>query len=262
MLEYLLQIDKSSILRYKDKQLSLKEHFQLKEIIDELKKYRPIQYILGETEFYGMKFKVDERVLIPRPETEELVECIIKELSLPAPLHEIGKEYKFLDIGTGSGCIAITLAKHFPEAEAYALDVSNKALEVARQNAIENQVDVHFFQHDILNYQLFPFGSLIFDYIVSNPPYITLKEKATLSKNVLDYEPHEALFVLQDNPLLFYERIAGFAHDRLKKAGSLFLETNSLYGQAVVKLLEDKKFKSVKLIKDISENDRIIIAQL
>ena len=261
MLEYLFHIDKSSILWCKDKQLSLNEYFRLQEIIDELKNYRPIQYITGETEFYGLKLKVDENVLIPRPETEELVECIVKELPLLNPLQRRKKKYIFLDIGTGSGCIAVTLAKHFPEAEVYALDISDKALDIARQNAIENQVNVHFFKHDIVNNKFFPLNSIMFDCIVSNPPYITSKEKATMAKNVLDYEPHEAIFVPHDNPLLFYERIADLSRSHLKETGLLYLETNSLYGQAVVKMLEDKKIKSVRLLKDISGNDRIIIAQ-
>ena len=246
--------DKPSILRNKDKQLSLNENLRIQEIIEELKKYRPIQYILGETEFYGLQFKVDENVLIPRPETEELVEWIIKK-------EKPQKGYKLLDIGTGSGCIAVTLAKQLPETEVFALDISDKALDVARQNATKNQVDVHFFQHDILKND-FPFPTLAFDCIVSNPPYITSKEKAAMAKNVLDYEPHQALFVPAENPLIFYERIAGFALSRLKETGSLYLETSSLHGQASAKALEDKKFRSVKLLKDISGNDRILIAKI
>ena len=264
ILESVCNMDKSSVLRHKDKQLSLNEHFRIQEIVEELKKYRPIQYVLSETEFYGLKFIVNENVLIPRPETEEMVDWIIKEETPPPyPLHKRGAKYKLLDIGTGSGCIAIALAKHLPEAEVFALDISEKALDLARQNAIRNQVNVHFFRHDILRDEAFPppFDTLIFGCIVSNPPYITLKEKAAMAKNVLDYEPHQALFVPGDNPLLFYERIAGFAHGRLKKGGSLYLETSSLYGQASAKLFEDKKFQSVNLLKDISGNDRIIIAK-
>jgi len=256
MLESVCRPDQSSVLRHKDKQLSLNERLRIQEIIEELKKYRPIQYILGETEFYGLKFKVDENVLIPRPETEELVEHVLKGYWVQ------GTGYKVLDIGTGSGCIAVALAKHWPEAEVFALDISEKALEVARQNAIMNQVDVHFFQHDILKDEpfVFPFSSLVFDCIVSNPPYVPLKEKAGMGKNVVDYEPHQAIFVPHENPLLFYERIADFARDRLRETGLLYLETNALYGQASAKLLEDKNFRAVKLLKDISGNDRILIA--
>ena len=255
ILKSVCSVDKSLVLRHKDKKLSLNERFRAEEIIEELKKYRPIQYITGETEFYGLKFNVDENVLIPRPETEELVEWVIKE----AP-----RSGYFLDIGTGSGCIAVALAKHLPHAEVLAIDISDKALDVARCNAVLNQVNVRFFLHDILDDKPLasPYSSLIFDCIVSNPPYVTLKEKNTMARNVLDYEPHQALFVPQDNPLLFYERIADFARSHLKETGSLCMETNSLYGQASAKMLEDKKYSSVKLIKDISGNDRIIIAKL
>ena len=249
--------DKPSVLRHKDKELSLNENLRIQEIIEELKNYRPIQYILGETEFYGLKFKVDENVLIPRPETEELVEWIIKEEK-----PRVG--YQLLDIGAGSGCIAVTLAKHFPEAEVFALDISDKALDIAGQNAINNQTEVYFFQHNILTDDplAFPFSTLTFDCIVSNPPYITAKEKASMARNVLDYEPHQALFVPHENPLLFYERIADFALKRLKKAGSLYLETSSLHGQSVAATLKNRKFRTIELLKDISGNDRIIIAKL
>jgi release factor glutamine methyltransferase len=178
--------------------------------------------------------------------------------------HPQSPAYKLLDIGTGSGCIAITLAKYLSGAEVYALDISEKALDVARQNAEKNQADVHFFYYVFLKDEplAIPFSTLAFDCIVSNPPYITSKEKAAMAKNVLDYEPHQALFVPQENPLLFYERIACFARNYLKESGSLYLETNSLYGQATMKVFEDEKFQSVKLLKDISGNDRIIIAKL
>jgi len=258
ILESVLCLDPSPVLRHKDKQLSLNESLRIQEILDELKKYRPIQYIFGETEFFGLRFKVDENVLIPRPETEELVEQVL----IGCRAQNAG--CRLLDIGTGSGCIAVTLAKQLPEAEVYALDISDKALEIARQNAEMNQVDVHFFQHDILEAESFPppFSSLTYNCIVSNPPYVTLKEKASIGKNVLDYEPHQALFVPQENPLLFYERIADFAYSQLKESGSLYLETNALYGQATAKLLEKKKYKDLRLLKDISGNDRIIIAKI
>jgi len=262
ILESVCNLDKSYALRCKDKQLSLNEQLRIQEIIKELKNDRPIQYILGETEFYGLTFKVDENVLIPRPETEELVEWIIKEEEpLPASLHRRGKNCKVLDVGTGSGCIAIALAKFLPGAEVFALDISDKALEVARQNATENRVDVRFFQYDILSDDPFPFSSLSFDCIVSNPPYITMKEKAAMAKNVLDYEPHQALFVPDENPLLFYEQIAGFARKRLNENGLLYFETSSLYGQAAAEALKNKEFRQIKLLKDISGNDRILIAK-
>jgi release factor glutamine methyltransferase len=193
MLESVCNPDKSSVLRYKDKQLSLNEYSRIQEIIEELKKYRPIQYISGETEFYGLRFKVDENVLIPRPETEELVEQVLTGCKVK------GEGCKVLDIGAGSGCIAVTLAKHLSGAEVFALDISEKALEVARQNAKLNQVDVHFFRYDILKDEAFPVPSAAFDCIVSNPPYVTQKEKAAMAKNVLDYESHQAIFVPHEN---------------------------------------------------------------
>jgi len=270
MLESVCRMDKTAVFGNKDKQLSLNERLRIQEMVEELKKCRPIQYILGETEFYGLKFNLSENVLIPRPETEELVERIIKETPPPRPLRRgtgckvKGERFRVLDIGTGSGCIAIVLAKYLPGAEVYALDISDEALEVARQNAKLNQVEVHFFQHDILKDEstAFPPAAFAFDCIVSNPPYVTLKEKSAMAKNVLDFEPHQALFVPNDNPLLFYERIADFAYSRLKNTGSLYLETSSFYGQAAAKALEDRKFRSVRLLKDISGNDRIIIAKL
>jgi len=260
ILESVCLMDKSSVLRHKDKKLSSNELLRIQEIIYELKKHRPIQYILSETEFFGMKFKVDENVLIPRPETEELVECVIKDKPPPCPLQNRERSYSILDIGTGSGCIAVALAKYLPEAEVFAFDISDKALNVARQNAINNEVNVIFFQYDILKNE--PYNFPVFDCIVSNPPYITMKEKETLEKNVLDYEPHQALFVPDGNPLLFYERIADFSRKHLAKSGSLYLETSSIHGWTSAKVFEDKKFSSVKLIKDISGNDRIIIAKL
>ena len=177
ILESVYSSDKSSFLRYKDRKISLNEYSLLQEIVKELKKYRPIQYILGYADFFGMKFIVNKYVLIPRPETEELVECILKE-------EKPRKGYKLLDIGTGSGCIAIALAKNLAGAEVFALDISDKALIVARHNANRNQVDVTFFQYDILKDEPFDFPK--FDCIVANPPYITLKEKSAMTKNVLD----------------------------------------------------------------------------
>jgi release factor glutamine methyltransferase len=254
ILESVCRLDKQSVLRDKDKQLSPNERFQIREIIENLKKYRPIQYILGETEFYGLRFKVDENVLIPRPETEELVDLIIKRE------RKREKGERILDVGTGSGCIAIALAKHFPEAAVYGLDISEYALAVAKQNALSNQVDVKFFQHDIFNsFSIFNFQ---FSIIVSNPPYVTPEEKNTMSKNVLDYEPHQALFVPQENPLLFYERIADIGLSCLEESGALYFETSALYGKETAGMLRDKGYRSVHLLQDISGKDRIIMAKL
>ena len=261
ILESVCHIDKQSALLDKDKQLSTNEHLRIKEIVADLKKYRPIQYILGETEFYGMAFKVNENVLIPRPETEELVDLIIHDARKDSKYNS-SSDFTVLDIGTGSGCIAVSLAKHLSHASVYATDISIGALNVAKENAINNEVRVKFTQSDIL--QEFPpqeFPSR-WNIIVSNPPYITPEEKSAMSSNVLDYEPHEALFVPQGKALLFYERIADIALNHLNPDGSLYFETSSLYGKDTVSMLTDKGYKDATLLKDISGKDRMIRAKL
>ncbi|MDR2058206.1 MAG: peptide chain release factor N(5)-glutamine methyltransferase [Dysgonamonadaceae bacterium] len=262
ILEFICKKDRQNIWLGKDKQLSSNEWLQIKEIVTELKKYRPIQYIIGETEFYGIKLKVDANVLIPRPETEELVEWIINDFSPTARrVKEVEleeeKELNILDIGTGSGCIAVSLAKHLTSASVYALDISEEALGVARQNAEKNGVDVQFFRHDI--FEEWPdYLPQRWSIIVSNPPYVTPEEKTIMSKNILDYEPHQALFVPQEKPLLFYERIASMALTCLKANGNLYFETSSIYGKDVVAMLKSKGFRTVELKQDISGRDRMV----
>ena len=230
-------------------------------VLSELKKEKPIQYILGETEFYGLPFLVNENTLIPRPETEELVEWIIKSTK-----YEIqSTKLRILDIGTGSGCIAISLAKNFPNAEVSAIDVSEKALATAKKNAEINKVEVDFINVDILkindlvelptsNFQL----PTQFDIIVSNPPYVRNLEKAEIKPNVLEYEPHLALFVEDTDALLFYRKIAQLAQQNLSENGKLFFEINQYLGKETVELLEDLGFKNIELKKDIYGNDRMI----
>jgi release factor glutamine methyltransferase len=193
--------------------------------------------------------------LIPRPETEELVEWILS--FFPRTLSPVF----VVDVGSGSGCIAVVLAKLLPSAVVYALDVSEKALYIGKQNALRNDVSVSFVLHDIFE-ELPENLPKQWDIIVSNPPYVTPSEKAMISKNVLDYEPHQALFVPQDNPLLFYEQIASIALNRLKKEGSLYFETSSIYGNETANMLKEKGFQIVELKKDISGRDRMIRAQL
>lgn len=230
--------------------LSNAEARKIEEITSRLKIYEPYQYILEKTEFYGMPFFVTPDVLIPRPETEELVEWILSEISIPKP--------KILDIGTGSGIIAIALAKNLPDAEVHAWDVSENALSVARKNAELNAVGVQFSLKDVLQ----PIKiDTIFDVIVSNPPYVLESEKATMEQNVLDFEPHLALFVPDENPLLFYDKIADFALNNLKKNGKLFFEINRAKGKDICKMLSEKRFANVELRKDISENARMIRAE-
>jgi release factor glutamine methyltransferase len=258
MMESVCGFDKHSVLRDKDKHLSQKESLRIQEIIEELKKYRPIQYILGETEFYGLKFQVNENVLIPRPETEELVERVIRDCACSDGSDLCSPS--ILDIGTGSGCIAVALAKNLPQASVYALDISENALGVARRNAAINNVNVRFFRQDIRMALSSGFPET-WDVIVSNPPYVTPAEKEIMQKNVLDYEPHEALFVPQENPLLFYERIADIGLQRLAASGTLYFEINALYGAEVVEMLKAKNYRKIHLFQDISGKDRIVVAK-
>ncbi len=221
------------------------------DLLKQLKKEVPIQYLLGKTNFYGLDFEVNENVLIPRPETEELVEWIINENASPNK----SKKIRILDIGTGTGCIAISLAKNLPNAEVFAIDVSKKAIETAKRNAIRNDVDVTFMLLNILETEEF---SNQFDIIVSNPPYVRNLEKVEIKKNVLDYEPHLALFVEDNDPLIFYRKIASLAKNGLQKNGKLYFEINQYLGKEMVDLLENMDFKNVELRKDIYENDRMV----
>ena len=243
------------ILRINDT-ISESELLKFNFAIKALKQQKPIQYILGKADFYGSKFIVNEHVLIPRPETEELVDLIVKEFkvqSLKFP------EISILDIGTGSGCIPIVLKKNIPSAKVVALDISEKALEVAKQNAEMNNVEIDFICTDILNPKsqiLNP--KLQVDIIVSNPPYIRISEKDQMQKNVLDHEPHLALFVADNDPLLFYKAIANMALKQLKPNGKLYFEINQAYGGETKRMLESKGFKNAQLVKDINNKNRIL----
>ena len=223
------------------------------EIKKELKSQKPIQYILGETEFFGLPFKVNEYTLIPRPETEELVALILKTNT------EQFKKLKILDIGTGSGCIAISLAKNCANATVYALDVSAKALEIAQINASNNQVDINFINQNILEtYRL----NQQFDIIVSNPPYVRNLEKIEINKNVLDFEPHLALFVDDDDALLFYRKIAELARFNLSEKGYLFFEINQYLAEQTISLLTSLNFRNIQLFQDTYGNNRMISCTL
>ena len=220
-------------------------------ILEELKKEVPIQYLLGKTHFYGLDFEVNENVLIPRPETEELVEWIINEHKAI----DKKKKVKILDIGTGSGCIAISLAKNLPNAEVYAIDVSKKALETAKRNAISNNVEIIFMLKNVLELEILKSN---YDIIVSNPPYVRNLEKEEIKKNVLDYEPHLALFVEDNDALIFYRKIASLAQKNLLENGQLYFEINQYLGKEMTDLLEEMNFKNIELRKDIYDNDRMI----
>lgn len=224
-----------------------------KSIVLELKAQKPIQYILGETEFYGLPFLVNESTLIPRPETEELVKLIISNTMIIKSI----KPLKILDIGTGSGCIAISLAKNLLNTEVFAMDISDKALVTAQKNAEINEIKVDFLLKNILETDDL---EQQFDIIVSNPPYVRYSEKSEIKPNVLEYEPHLALFVEDRDALLFYRKIGQLAKKNLNINGKLYFEVNQYLGQETVKLLIDLGFKNIELKKDIYGNDRMISA--
>lgn len=255
IMERVCDIQPHQFLLCKDKELSETEKSQIHNIVERLTKYEPIQYIFGKTDFYGFEFEVNPSVLIPRPETEELVELIVRD-------YPKRKELDILDIGTGSGCIAITLRKLLSKSQVYALDVSEEALKTAKRNAVRNRAPITFFQKDILTpSETADSIEEEFDIIVSNPPYIMEKEKADMEANVLDYEPSLALFVPDDNPLLYYHRITLFAEQKLKKKGYLYFEINSQMGEQVVSMLRMMEFKSIELIQDLSGKDRFVKTQ-
>lgn len=223
----------------------------VKFFVEQLNNSVPIQYIIGTAEFFGLPFKVNHSVLIPRPETEELIEWIIAE-------NKEKKSLRILDIGTGSGCIAIALKHALPLAEVYAMDVDKNALIVAQQNAQQNNTDVHFIFDDILKPGAI--AALQWDIIVSNPPYIPINEKKTLDKNVLT-EPHLALFVPDEDPLLFYRNIILYGEENLTRGGKLYFEIHQKYGKECFELFSSKYFSDMQLKKDISGNDRMLRAR-
>lgn len=218
------------------------------EIVGRLKTYEPVQYILGETEFFELKLKVTPSVLIPRPETEELVQWIC-ETKLP-------EKAAILDIGTGSGCIALALKKQLQKAEVSAVDVSARALKIARENAALNDLKVNFIHCNILNWGKYQWNK--YDAIVSNPPYVRESEKTAMFPNVLKYEPESALFVNDTDPLLFYREIADFAQVGLNENGWLFFEINEKFGNETIHLLKQKKFQFIEIKKDLFGKDRMV----
>jgi release factor glutamine methyltransferase len=222
---------------------------EIVEILERLKNFEPIQYILGETEFYGLKFKVNHSALIPRPETEELVDWILKD----SP----NQNAAILDIGTGSGCIAIALAKNRPDLDIEGWDLSNEALILAKQNGLLNDVTVEFKLYDILNWRIIPHDKK-YDLIVSNPPYVTKSEQSLLSPNVIDNEPHLALFVPDEDPLIFFRAIMDFANAFLNPYGSLYFEINEKLGTDVMKMFESQNYLNIELRKDINGRDRMV----
>ena len=266
--EYLHNLKRIDVSLNPDFEVSEVDLVKWNTIISELKTEKPIQYITGEAWFYGYRFEVNENTLIPRPETEELVEWIIESQKSKVKSQKSKTEnltiqqsnnLSILDIGTGSGCIPISLKKEIPNAIVSAIDVSEKALEMARKNAVDNEVEVNFMLKNILETD-----SLVEKYnvIVSNPPYVRNLEKQEIKKNVLDYEPHLALFVEDTDALLFYRKIAELALTGLTPNGKLFFEINQYLGKETVALLENLGFKNIELRKDFVGNDRMICCEV
>ena len=242
-ISYVCKLERAKYLSIKQEDIHSDDAEQLFKIHEQLIQGKPLQYILGETEFYNLTFKVNPSVLIPRPETEELV-------------------LKILDIGTGSGCIPISIKKYLPLADITAIDISELAVNTARQNAELNQTEINFIQDDILNLTNPELINTKYDIILSNPPYITDSEKDQMLDHVLKHEPHTALFVPNNDPLIFYRVIAEFALNHLKKNGFLFLEINQNFGLDTVNLLKNKGFSEVELRQDMCGKDRMIRAVL
>ena len=250
--DFFLQYSRFEVSMALDTIVSAKNITAFEKALLRLKKQEPIQYILGTTEFYGLTFKVNEHTLIPRPETEELVDWVLSNL------HDQDSVLDILDIGTGSGCIAISLAKNIPTARVSGLDISEKTLEVAQENAVKNQVLVSFCKKDILETTALKNK---YDVMVSNPPYVRQLEKKAMNANVLDYEPGVALFVPNEDPLLFYRKIAQLAMVSLQTRGWLYFEINEYLSKEMDVLLKDIGFANIEIKKDFREVPRMIKCQ-
>ena len=252
MFEHFMGWDKMTLRSNSKSSLSESELLLFHQALKRLSKNEPVQHITGKVEFYSLPFKVNKHVLIPRPETEELVDLVIKECS--------GSE-TILDIGTGTGCIPISLKKQLKNTIVYGVDVSEDALVVARDNAVLNSTEVTFVKEDVL--QMSSIENSIkkgFDVIISNPPYITNSEKRLMNENVLIFEPHVALFVDDDEPLLFYDKIGHLAYDNLSSGGKLYFEINEHYANQTMTLLKSIGFSDIRILKDLQNKDRIIAA--
>ena len=250
--DFFLQYSRFEVSMSQDTVVSAKNITAFEKAMLRLKKQEPIQYILGTTEFYGLTFKVNEHTLIPRPETEELVDWVLSNL------HDQDRVLDILDIGTGSGCIAISLAKNIPTARVSGIDISEKTLEVAQENAVKNQVLVSFCKKDILETTALKNK---YDVMVSNPPYVRQLEKKAMNANVLDYEPGLALFVPNEDPLLFYRKIAQLALVSLQTRGWLYFEINEYLSKEMDVLLKDIGFANIEIKKDFREVPRMIKCQ-
>lgn len=244
----ILGLSYTDIILQKDKKVDAEKFDAIREIVSRLKKNEPIQYILGETEFYDLKLKVNPAVLIPRPETEELVQWITKS--------KLKTGANIIDIGTGSGCIALALQNELPITNVTGVDVSEVALQVAKANAIQNKLMVDFIQANILNWRNYTWQK--YDVVVSNPPYVRESEKELMETNVLAFEPDGALYVKDDNPLIFYKTIAEFALENLTENGYLFFEINEYLGAEMHILVKELGFSNIELRKDLNGKDRML----
>ncbi len=253
LIDYRFKFNKIEYVLNKDYLLSKDDIIFFDEVIARLKQEEPIQYIVGETVFYDLKFYVNSSTLIPRPETEELVDWVVKD-------NFSKKTVNILDIGTGSGCIPITLSKNIENSIVTSVDVSEKALQVAKKNAYINNVEVSFIKDTILEPTKINGSDNVFDVIISNPPYVRDLEKREIKKNVLSYEPHLALFVEDDDPLIFYRKISQYALNHLNEKGVLYFEINQYLAKETILLLKKIGFKNIELRKDLSGNDRMIKA--
>ncbi len=257
------QLSKATIKAFPERELTDLQQQSIASILTQLTTGKPLQYILGYAEFYGLRFNVSPATLIPRPETEELVEWALS--SWQFLIGSLQQPHNILDIGTGSGCIAISMKKNFSNVNVSAIDISPKALQVAKSNAELNHVNVEFIEANILTHPDSYLGSKLstqYSLIISNPPYVTPADKELMHLNVVDFEPHTALFVPQEDPLLFYRAIAGFAINNLVANGLLFFEINESYGNETVDLLKNMGFKNIELKKDMSDRYRMVKATL
>ena len=250
LIEDLLSVTTEKIILDAAVEVSELQQNQLEDAIRRLKMHEPIQYVLGKASFYGLDFKVTPAVLIPRPETEELIDVVLQNLDNSMPL-------SILDVGTGSGCIAITLAKKLPRARVYGLDTEEGALAVARENALLHQASISWIMADFLKADL---HIEALDVLVSNPPYVTEEEKKVMQPNVLDYEPGAALFVPDSDPLVFYRTIASRGHALLKTGGKVFCEINEFLGPETIALFVNAGYQQVQLLKDMQGKDRVVSA--
>ncbi len=250
--EHYFGVTRTDFLLYQDRKLSESDLLLVIYGVKDLKKHKPLAYIIGEWEFFGLSFFVNEHVLIPRPETEELVQLIINDYDENPPKN-------ILDIGSGSGCIALSLKHHLKNTTVTAWDVSDEAIEVIHKNTKSLNLKINVNKVDVLSVTK---NDAKFDIIVSNPPYITHNEKTQMHINVLDFEPHLALFVPNESPLLFYDKIADIAVKHLTENGTLYVEINEQFGDEVASLFNKKGFKKVEIIKDINNKNRMVKAVL